>query len=115
MDRDQRIDDNWALLYAQQEALIRKKPLLIVFFIAKNSLNTKSIQTIFQMHGLAQVMEQCAEKNITFSLFKGSAEKLLPEICAKLDCHLLLSDFFAATWQTEQSEKDFYKHYRTLR
>ncbi len=107
MDRDQRIDDNWALLYAQQEALIRKKPLLIVFFIAKNSLNTKSIQTIFQMHGLAQVMEQCAEKNITFSLFKGSAEKLLPEICAKLDCHLLLSDFLPLHGKQNSLKKIF--------
>lgn len=93
MERDQRIDDNWALLYAQQEALIRDKPLHIVFFIPRQSLSKKSPQVIFQVHGLSQNIKRCEEYNIGYSIFKGTAEKHLPQICNQLDCHLLVTDF----------------------
>jgi deoxyribodipyrimidine photo-lyase len=33
MSRDQRVFDNWALLWAQQEALVRRKGLLVVFCV----------------------------------------------------------------------------------
>ena len=36
MSRDQRVGDNWALLWAQQEALIHQKGLLVVFCMIPN-------------------------------------------------------------------------------
>lgn len=34
MNRDQRTSDNWALLYAQEKALVMKTPLLVVFCLS---------------------------------------------------------------------------------
>jgi deoxyribodipyrimidine photo-lyase len=93
MERDQRIDDNWAMLYAQQEALIREKPLLVLFFIPPNSLGNHSPQNVFQAHGLNENIQKCKNNNIGYFVYDGVAEKLLPQICDQLDCHLLVTDF----------------------
>lgn len=34
MSRDQRVEDNWALLYAQQLAIERKEPLIVACPVA---------------------------------------------------------------------------------
>ena len=93
MDRDQRITDNWALLYAQQEALIRDVELLIILFIDKQQLTSPSIQTVFQLQGLAELASSAEALNIRFFILPGSAERELPRICKALDAHLLVCDF----------------------
>ncbi len=93
MDRDQRLEDNWALLYAQQEALIRAVPLIILFFIEENKFVQPSIQTIFQLQGLAQLIDSAQDRNIDFAILQGSATELMPHIIKELDAHLLVCDF----------------------
>jgi deoxyribodipyrimidine photo-lyase len=93
MERDQRIDDNWAMLYAQQEALIREKPLLVLFFIPPKSRGNHPPQNVFQAYGLKENIQKCKNNNIGYFIYDGDAEKLLPQICDQLDCHLLVTDF----------------------
>ena len=47
MSRDQRVEDNWALLHAQQLALSRKAPLFVVFCLVPAFLNaTRSSRVV---------------------------------------------------------------------
>lgn len=39
MDRDQRVRDNWSLLYAQQRAINETRPLLVIFIQVIHQLN----------------------------------------------------------------------------
>ena len=42
MSRDQRTQDNWALLFAQKEGLKQKEPLAVVFCLAPQFLGRLS-------------------------------------------------------------------------
>lgn len=93
MERDQRIADNWALLYAQQEALIRSKPLHIVTFLPSGQNPCSLRQLEFQMSGLLETVETAYKKNIGFTALRGQSDSVLPQVMAQLDCHLLVTDF----------------------
>lgn len=93
MERDQRIDDNWALLYAQQEALIRSKPLHIVTFLPSGQGPCSSRQLDFQMSGLMESADGASTKNIGFTVLRGQSDSVLPQVMTQLDCHLLVTDF----------------------
>ena len=55
MSRDQRLADNWALLYAQQLALEYKSPLAIVFCLVPEFLGATIRQYEFMLKGLEEV------------------------------------------------------------
>ena len=52
MSRDQRVDDNWALLYAQNLALELESPLIVLFCIVPEFLNAAYRQYYFMIEGL---------------------------------------------------------------
>ena len=54
MSRDQRVHDNWALLYAQHLARERRVPLWVVFGLAPSFLGATWRQYAFMLEGLAQ-------------------------------------------------------------
>ncbi|MFN2355363.1 MAG: deoxyribodipyrimidine photo-lyase [Desulfopila sp.] len=93
MERDQRIDDNWALLYAQQEALIRSKPLHIVTFPPSGQAPCSSRQLDFLMSGLLETNDRACKKNIGFTVLHGQSDSVLLHVMKQLDCHLLVTDF----------------------
>lgn len=93
MSRDQRVRDNWALLWAQQEALIRRKGLLVVFCLVADYPGATASHYVFLEPGLATMQKTLGELNIPFFLLKGSPEKILPAFLEKIDGHLLVSDF----------------------
>lgn len=70
MIRDQRVHDNWALIYAQQQALKQNQPLHVVFSLRKDL--TKHFGTArlidFMLTGLEEVERECRKLNIQFSL-----------------------------------------------
>ena len=93
MSRDQRVDDNWALLFAQELALERKVSLAVVFCLAPSFLNATSRQYGFMLKGLRQVENRLAELNIPFYLLIGSPEQQLPTFLAKHQTGGLVTDF----------------------
>jgi deoxyribodipyrimidine photo-lyase len=93
MSRDQRASDNWALLYAQQVALDRQLPLLVVFCLAPSFLGATRRQYAFLLRGLQEVEANLAEHNIPFHLLKGSPAKELPAFVAAQGVGQLVSDF----------------------
>lgn len=93
MERDQRLHDNWALLYAQQEAVIRKKPLIILFCLRESLSLWNDTQIFFMLEGLKKVKHEANTYSISFFCFKGNPEEILPWYCQKTDVHALVTDF----------------------
>lgn len=68
MSRDQRANDNWALLFAQKVAMENKSPLVVVFCLVPKFLGTTLRQYVFMLRGLEEVEKSLKRKNIPFIL-----------------------------------------------
>jgi len=93
MSRDQRVNDNWALLFAQELALERKVSLGVVFSLVPRFLKAPSRQYGFMLKGLQEVENHLAELNIPFFLLIGSPEQELPAFLVKHHIGGLVTDF----------------------
>ncbi len=93
MSRDQRAEDNWALLHAQQLALLRKEPLLVVFCLMPTFLNAAMRQYGFMLAGLREVQGALREKNIPFHLVSGPPEEMIPRFVNEHKLGVLVTDF----------------------
>lgn len=95
MSRDQRLNDNWALLYAQQIALERKLPLEIVFCLVPEFLQATLRQYEFMLKGLEQLEKDCQKFNIGFSLLLGQPENEIPRHIERVGAAAVVTDFTA--------------------
>jgi deoxyribodipyrimidine photo-lyase len=93
MSRDQRVADNWALLWAQQEAIIRKKGLIVVFCLVADYPGATLSHYSFMLKGLFGVKEELNRLNITFIILEQSPEAILPLFLQQIDAHSLVCDF----------------------
>lgn len=93
VSRDQRAHDNWALLWAQQEAITRQKALLVVFCLVPEHHGAGSRQNAFMLSGLKAMQKKLHELNINFTLLEQSPDKILPGFLHRIDAHILVSDF----------------------
>ena len=93
MSREQRINDNWALIFAQKQALERKKPLFVFYNQVPSFLEAGLRQFDFMLEGLKQVEQGLRAKNINFILTTGAMEKNIPELVEKYCVDLLVTDF----------------------
>ena len=93
MERDQRLTDNWALLFARQEALIRDKPLHVIYCHTDDELDTTSGRKDFCLAGLSALRRQADSLRIGFEIFAGAADAILPPLLEVNDCHLLVTDY----------------------
>ncbi|MEJ2672306.1 MAG: deoxyribodipyrimidine photo-lyase, partial [Deltaproteobacteria bacterium] len=72
MSRDQRVRDNWALLYAQELALSRGRPLGVVFCLAPTFLGATLRQYGFMLKGLREVAQDLEKLNLAFFVLPGN-------------------------------------------
>ncbi|URA10954.1 deoxyribodipyrimidine photo-lyase [Thermospira aquatica] len=93
MSRDQRVKDNWALLYAQQEAEKRRQPLVVVFHLQKSFLHAQSWHFSFLCQGLQEVEQTLLAHNIPFILSRGTIEDNLIPLLKSLNPSLVMNDF----------------------
>ncbi len=93
MDRDLRFTDNWARLYAQQEALIRQKPLHVLIVIEADQLKNPTLQTRFKIQGIAELLPQSRSLNIRLSIIAGTLSKTVIAYSLAVESHLLVTDF----------------------
>jgi deoxyribodipyrimidine photo-lyase len=93
MSRDQRVHDNWALLYAQQLALEKKLPLAVVFNLVPDFLEATIRQYGFMLKGLAELDQELKQYNIPFFLLPGKPEVEIPKFTKKNNASILISDF----------------------
>lgn len=93
MSRDQRVTDNWALLWAQQEAIIRQKGLLVVFCLIADYPGAALHHYRFMLKGLEELQKKLKQFNISFRILEQSPEEILPGFLRQIDAHALACDF----------------------
>lgn len=105
MQRDQRAEDNWALLYAAMQAEVRQAPLLVLF----NLVPTFGVTTLrhydFMLRGLRETEVTLRQHNIPFYLVQGVPTDTLPEFVRMHDVGEVVTDFnplrFTNDWRTK--------------
>jgi len=93
MSRDQRVSDNWALLYAQERACEAGKPLAVVFNVVPRFLEASARQFGFMLKGLAQVEERLRAVGVPFFVLTGDPVVNLPRFVEEHGVSLLVTDF----------------------
>jgi len=93
MSRDQRMNDNWALLFAQELALQEKMPLAVVFCLVPQFLQATIRQYQFMLNGLQELERTLAQKNIPFFLLTGQPEQAIPFFTRTYAVGKIVTDF----------------------
>ena len=93
MSRDQRVHDNWALLFSQQIALEKRTPLIVLFNIVPDFLEATIRQYGFMLTGLREIDSELAKYNIPFFLLAGKPDVQIPEFLNQINGAVLVSDF----------------------
>jgi deoxyribodipyrimidine photo-lyase len=109
MSRDQRVNDNWALLFAQKLALDSKSPLAVVFFLVPQFLGATIRQYRFMLKGLEEIEQDLKKKNIPFFLLKGTPGKEIGLFLSKINASALITDFsplrIKKAWNDEAAKR----------
>ena len=93
MSRDQRADDNWALLYAQSLALTSGQPLAVAVLPLADSQQKTLRQADFALTGLREVEKRLLSLNIPMFVLAGQPERELPKFLRKIGAGCLVTDF----------------------
>jgi len=93
MSRDQRLQDNWALLYAQERALELKKPLVLLFCLLKSFEHAQRRQFSFLLRGLEELAESAKQLHIPFVLVRGNPGEEVPAWLSAHHASELITDF----------------------
>ncbi len=103
MSRDQRVQDNWALLYAQYLANTYKQPLIVIFNLVPTFQEATWRQYSFMFEGLQEVEAELKALNIPFHLLLGIPGETIPQFIKNYQVGVLVSDF---------SPLRIYKHWK---
>jgi deoxyribodipyrimidine photo-lyase len=79
MSRDQRVNDNWALLATQAFAQKYDVNFVVVFCLLPDFLEATIRQYGFMLQGLQQVAAELQKKNIPFYLLSGNPGEEIPK------------------------------------
>ncbi len=93
MSRDQRVQDNWALLFAQEMALKNQKPLAVIFCLVPSFLNATLRHYSFMLTGLREIEDSLKQKNMPFFLLSGSPEDQVPAFAVRYSVGAIVTDF----------------------
>lgn len=93
MSRDQRVHDNWALLAAQELAIERWQPLIVVFNLVSKFMGATIRQYDFMLRGLEEAERTLAQYGIPMILATGEASRVLPVLIRRLGISALVVDF----------------------
>ena len=93
MSRDQRVKDNWALLYAQEIAISKQLPLAVIFSVVPTFLDATIRQFKFMLRGLEETEDSLVCKGIPFFLLSGNPVNTIPTWCSQNKPALLVCDF----------------------
>jgi len=103
MQRDQRAEDNWALLYAQEQAQARGMQLVVVFSLTKSFGDASLRHYDFMLKGLKETQADLARRNIPFVLLHGSPIDTVTEFVKEHEVGELVCDFntlrFTREWR----------------
>jgi len=93
MSRDQRVEENWALIYGLEQAIQKKVPFGVVFCLVNDFLGATRRQYEFMLKGLQLLSEKLLEYKIPFFLLRGDASLALSDFIKTNQASLLITDF----------------------
>ena len=109
MSRDQRVTDNWALLFAAQKANEYNLPLSVVFTLAPSFEKATARHYNFMLKGLQQVENELKTKGISFHLLLGNPPEQLATFISQFNVSAIIADFdplrIKRKWKAQLSEK----------
>lgn len=105
MQRDQRVEDNWALLYAAQCAQQANEPLYVVFNLVPRFGDTTARHYDFMFKGLDEVEASLRTLAIPFILCQGQPEVTIPQLVAEYQIGQVVTDFNPLRFTTQWREK----------
>ncbi|MEW6411305.1 MAG: deoxyribodipyrimidine photo-lyase [Candidatus Zixiibacteriota bacterium] len=109
MCRDQRVTDNWALLFAQQRALDLKRPMIVIGAPKLDYPRISRRQLAFSLEGLKQVETELQKLNITFFLSDVDKPSELLKLIGMIQPGLLVTDFSplreSRAWKSSLADK----------
>ena len=101
--------DNWALLFAQQLAIDKRKDLIVVFSIVTKFLNATLRQYDFMLKGLVEVEKELKRYNIPFIILMGDPSDVITKFIKEHKASTLVSDFdplkIKRRWKNEIAKK----------
>ncbi|MCF8267255.1 MAG: deoxyribodipyrimidine photo-lyase [Ignavibacteriales bacterium] len=109
MQRDQRAEDNWALIYSAELAVKSGNELIVVFNLVNDFLLAGLRQYYFMIEGLKETEARLRKLKIPFYLLTGSPGENIPEFVRDVGASLIVSDFNPLKnirkWKKEVIEK----------
>lgn len=109
MTRDQRVQDNWSLLYAQRLAIKQNLSLYVCFNLVPKFLDATIRHYSFMIEGLKEVEQELHGLKIPFFLMLGHAKDNIPSFVQKNNIGALVIDFsplrIANTWIDDLKKK----------
>lgn len=109
MNRDQRVKDNWALLFALELAQKQQVPLLVVFTLRKKFAYATERMLDFMLQGLEEVEAELKSKGIGFELLLGDPVRELVKFIKLQKVGTLVTDFnplrYKQAWNKQLVEK----------
>lgn len=105
MSREQRVRDNWGLIYARKLAEENNAELAVVFCLVDNFLGAGFRQYDFMLHGLSEVAHDLQVKNIPFYLLNGNPPDILRKFAEEHKVSHIICDFDPLRIKKEWTEK----------
>ena len=93
ISRDQRVHDNWALLFAQNLAKKNNSELAVIFNLVPDFLEATNRQYGFMLKGLQQLHKELEKCNIPFFLLQGKPQDTISKFIKKKNVSIIVSDF----------------------
>ena len=90
--RDQRVRDNWALIYACETANETDAPVVVVFSLVTRFLGAGARQFCFMLKGLREMEQALLAKNIKFVLLEGEPSLTVPRFAKECGASLIVAD-----------------------
>jgi len=91
MSRDQRVKDNWALIFSQE--ISNNNEVIVVFNLVPQFSEAALRQYNFMLEGLKEVEENLKEKNIPFYIFTGKPANNIVKFLNNNKVSALVTDF----------------------
>jgi photolyase PhrII len=109
MSRDQRLNDNWALLYSQKIAIEKNRHIEVIFGLSSSFLNASERSYNFMIGGLKELEQGLQQYNIPFHLKYGNTVDEIVAFAESRGACMLVTDFdpvrLKQQWKKEVSQR----------
>jgi len=105
MSRDQRVEDNWALLFSRAIAQRTGVPMVVVFCLSNRFLGAGRRQYEFMLQGLQELETALSRKNIPFFFLRGDPGQKMPNFVKEYGIGTLVTDFSPLRVKAEWVDK----------